>query len=157
MLFSPIQSYQTLWLATSFLAYSLHFIAIQLSHVSLFFILSGYIPSSDLTTTLLVVLEHPSIFLAAIICGGGGRWSCFACLRHLTVDHSPLSRRSTVATPNDRDASNSSSAHYVISLCCMNTFLLTLIILFRFRLLWPPNLYLLGSVDIWVGVRESPG
>ena len=38
------------------------------------FVLSGYIPSSALTTVLLVVLQHPSIFLAAVICTV---FSCF--------------------------------------------------------------------------------
>ena len=31
------------------------------------FVLSGYIPSSALNTVILVVLEHPSIFLAAVV------------------------------------------------------------------------------------------
>ena len=37
--------------------------------------------------------------------GGGGGYSFFACLSHLTIDHASLSRRSTVPTPN-RDTSN---------------------------------------------------
>ena len=32
------------------------------------FVVTGYIPSSALNTVLLVVFEHPSIFLAAVIC-----------------------------------------------------------------------------------------
>ena len=36
---------------------------------------------------------------------GEGGYLFAACLRHLTIDHTPLSRRSTVSTPN-RDTSN---------------------------------------------------
>ena len=32
--------------------------------------------------------------------GGGAAYSFVACLRHLTIDHASLSRRSTVPTPN---------------------------------------------------------
>ena len=37
---------------------------------------------------------------------GGGAYSCIVCLSHFTNDYAPLSRRSTVPTPN-RDNSNS--------------------------------------------------
>ena len=60
------QTYQ-LWLATSFLECSSLYIAIStFLRVDLF--LSGHIPSSALNTLLLVVLEHPGAFLAAITC-----------------------------------------------------------------------------------------
>ena len=56
-----------LWLATSFLAYSLLYIAIfPFSRLYLF--LRGYIPIPALSTVLLVVLEHPGTFLAAVVC-----------------------------------------------------------------------------------------
>ena len=36
----------------------------------------------------------------------GGAYSFVACLSHLAIDHTPLSRGSTVPTPNNRDTSN---------------------------------------------------
>ena len=43
------------------------------------FVLSGYIPSSAPNTVLLVILEHPSIFLAAVICTVSSCFTNFAC------------------------------------------------------------------------------
>ena len=87
LLISPIQPYQ-LWLATYFLAY--YFILpFQLSHVS---VLSGYIPSSAinsaLNTVLLVVLEHPSIFLASAICTASSCLTNFAFPSHISPAYS---------------------------------------------------------------------
>ena len=42
------------------------------------FVLSGYMPSSTLNTVLLVALEHPSIFLAALICTVSSCFTNFA-------------------------------------------------------------------------------
>ena len=46
------------------------------------FELSGYIPSSDLSTVLLVVLEHPSTSLAAVICTVSSCFNNFAFPTH---------------------------------------------------------------------------
>ena len=43
---------------------------IAISTFSRLFVVSGDIPSFALNTVLLVVLEHPSILLAAVICTG---------------------------------------------------------------------------------------
>ena len=64
-LLCSIQPYQ-LWLAASFLACS--FPHIDISTFSRRLVLSGYILSSALQTVFLVVLEHPSTFLAAVVC-----------------------------------------------------------------------------------------
>ena len=66
LLFSPIRPYQ-LWLATSFLAcYST--LCCHFNFLTSLMVLSGYKPSSSLNTVLLIVHEHPRIFLAAVIC-----------------------------------------------------------------------------------------
>ena len=57
---------------------------------------------------------------------GGGGYSFFAYLSHLTVDYDAfLSRRSTVPTPK-RDASKILAVEYVSSICYIKHFLLAL-------------------------------
>ena len=70
-----------------FLAYSSLYIAI--STFSRFYLFSsGYIPTSSLNTVLLVVLEHPSIFLAAVICTVFQLFSNFAFPSHTSPAYS---------------------------------------------------------------------
>ena len=68
---------------------------------------------------------------------GGGAYSFVACLRHLTIDHASLPRRSTAPTPN-KDTSN---IWALITLLPYITYkLFAHPVAFLFRRLWPPSL-----------------
>ena len=79
LLFSPIQPYQ-LWPATLFWRILYFILPFQLPRVSICF--SEYIPNSVFSAVLLVVLEHPSIFLVAVICTVSGCFTNFAFPSH---------------------------------------------------------------------------
>ena len=77
-------------LATSFLAYSLLYVAVPtLLRPLIIFVFSGCIPSFALHTVLLIVLEHPGIFFAAVICTFfSSCFTRFAFPSHMSPAHS---------------------------------------------------------------------
>ena len=91
LLLSPIQPYQLL-LATSFfwhVPYFMLILSFRLSRDSTCFV-SGCIPSSALSTVLLVVCEHPSAFLVAVICAVSSCFTDFVFHSHTSLAYSSL-------------------------------------------------------------------
>ena len=66
----------------------LHVLYCHFNFLTSLFVLSGYIPNSALNTALFVVLEHPSISLAAVICTVSSCFTNFASPSHTSPAYS---------------------------------------------------------------------
>ena len=71
--------------------------------------------------------------------GGGGAYSFLACLSNLTIDHTPLWRRSTVPTPSRGTSNNSALITFLPCVVMIHNFVCLYPASLLFGHLWPPS------------------